>query len=63
MLKDLEARVQKNEGEISDHDNSIKEILEMLANKADKADLDALMDKFNKLMKEFQTVKDRIGLV
>ena len=55
--------MQKNEGDIGDHDNSIKEILEMLANKADKADLDALMDKFNKLMKEFQTVKDRIGLV
>jgi chromosome segregation ATPase len=51
-LKDLEKRVETNEGDIGTHNKQIDEIFDLLSKKADKSDLDKLREEMAAMMKQ-----------
>lgn len=49
-IKELERRVEMNEGDLKNHDKQIEEIFKILESKADLSDLKKLQDDLAKLM-------------
>jgi len=60
-LKDLEKRVEMNEGDITTHNKQIEEIFALLDTKADKSDLKKLQDDLSKLVKQLGDLRDTLN--